>query len=184
MFRYKAEMGRMANQWLAQIKTHPMGNRQSLSLLMILCFAYRTEPIISLRVPPIVVKKQMQRSSVKHQTKLVLYCARVRWRIEEPEEDRDSTRRPAGSTNLDTPRDWTTKQLHTWVATMPSCPQICSRMCSLVFVLIRVFVAVIKHYDQHNLIGVGLQFQKFRPFIIMVESMEVSRQTWCSTSWN
>ena len=33
----------MANQQLAQLETHPMGKKQSLILLMILCYACRQE---------------------------------------------------------------------------------------------------------------------------------------------
>jgi hypothetical protein len=40
----RVETENMANQWLAQTETHPMGKNQSLTVLMILCYAYRQEP--------------------------------------------------------------------------------------------------------------------------------------------
>jgi hypothetical protein len=39
----KAETEGLANQWLAQIETHPMGKNQFLTLLMKLCYACRQE---------------------------------------------------------------------------------------------------------------------------------------------
>jgi hypothetical protein len=38
-----AETEGMANQWLPQIETHPMGKNQSLTMLMILYYAYTQE---------------------------------------------------------------------------------------------------------------------------------------------
>ena len=37
----------MANQWLAQLEIHSMGRHQSLTLLMILCYACKQEPSIT-----------------------------------------------------------------------------------------------------------------------------------------
>jgi hypothetical protein len=49
MFRDKdrGKMEGIANQQLAQIETHPMGKKQSLTLLMILCYACRHDPNIT-----------------------------------------------------------------------------------------------------------------------------------------
>jgi hypothetical protein len=54
-------------------------------------------------------------------------------------------------------------------------------------VLVRVFIAVKRNHDQGStykakqLIGAGLQFQKFSP-LIMAGNMEAYRQTWCLRS--
>jgi hypothetical protein len=37
----------MASQWLDQLETHPMGKNQSLTVLMILSWAYKQEPSIT-----------------------------------------------------------------------------------------------------------------------------------------
>jgi hypothetical protein len=67
MFRdkYGAETEGMANQWLAQIETYPMGKNQSLTLLMIPCNASITIPW---EAPPISLWKQMKRPTTKHQS--------------------------------------------------------------------------------------------------------------------
>lgn len=44
----------------------------------------------------------MQTPTVKHYTELEKSCGRVGGRIEGPKEDKNSTRRPTNSTNLDT----------------------------------------------------------------------------------
>ena len=44
-----AEIEGMANQCLTQLETHPMGKNQPLTLLMILCYAYRQKPTCLLR---------------------------------------------------------------------------------------------------------------------------------------
>ena len=38
---------RMANPYPAQLETHPMGKHQSLTLLMILCYAYRQKFVLT-----------------------------------------------------------------------------------------------------------------------------------------
>jgi hypothetical protein len=49
----RAETQGMANPWVPQLKTHPMGKNQSLTLLMVLCYACR-EPskIVLWEAPP------------------------------------------------------------------------------------------------------------------------------------
>jgi hypothetical protein len=37
----EGEIEGMVNQWLAKIEAHPMNKNQSLTLLMIFCYAYR-----------------------------------------------------------------------------------------------------------------------------------------------
>jgi hypothetical protein len=49
MYRGKdrAEKEEKANQWLAQFDTHPMGKKKSLALIIVLCYACRQDPRIT-----------------------------------------------------------------------------------------------------------------------------------------
>ena len=49
MFRDKdrGKMEGIANQQLAQIETHPMGKKQSLTLLILIYYAYKQEPSLT-----------------------------------------------------------------------------------------------------------------------------------------
>jgi hypothetical protein len=64
----EAELERTANPWLAQIGTHPVGERQPLILLMIPRYAYRQEPsiIVFWGASSSSWWKQMQRPRAKH----------------------------------------------------------------------------------------------------------------------
>ena len=45
--KVEAETKEMANQLMTQLETHSMHKNQSLTQLMILCYAYRQEPIVT-----------------------------------------------------------------------------------------------------------------------------------------
>jgi len=100
--KYGAETGGMANQWVAQVETHAMGKHQSLTPLMILCYAYRQEPSITVlwEAPPNSLLKQLQIPTAKYWMELRDSHGRVRGRIEGREMDRISTGKPTESTNL------------------------------------------------------------------------------------
>jgi hypothetical protein len=80
-----AETEEMTNQWLAQFETHPKGESQPLTLLMVLCYAYRWEPSIKISweaSSSSIWWKQIQRRIAKHQVELGESCGRVWNRIE------------------------------------------------------------------------------------------------------
>jgi hypothetical protein len=60
-------MQEMANQWLAQIETHPMDKKQSLTLLILIYYAYKQEPSLTVLWQALSNsrQKQIQRSAVK-----------------------------------------------------------------------------------------------------------------------
>jgi hypothetical protein len=98
-----AEIEGMANQWLTQIEIHPIGKKQSLILLMILCYACRQDPrVTDLWEGPLSSQwKQTCRLTHKHYMELRESCGRVGRRIEGPEKDKDSIGRITVSTHLD-----------------------------------------------------------------------------------
>jgi hypothetical protein len=73
---------------------------QSLTLLMILCYACRQEPSMAVfwKAPPCTWLRWMQRPRAKHQVKLGDLYGRVGRKIEVPKGDRLSTGRPTEST--------------------------------------------------------------------------------------
>ena len=85
-----AEIESLDNQWLAQLETHPMGESQLLTLLMILCCTCRQEPSTTslCKVSPSNGWKQVQRHKAKHQADLRESCGRIEKRLREPEESR------------------------------------------------------------------------------------------------
>jgi hypothetical protein len=93
------EMEGMVNWWLAQLETHPMGRNQSLTLLIILCYVCRQNPGIAIlwELHPAV-----NRNRCSHKLDGAQGILWNSWeRIEGPKENRDSTRKPTDSTNLD-----------------------------------------------------------------------------------
>jgi hypothetical protein len=96
------ETREMASQWLPQLEVHPMGECQPLTLLIILCYAFRQEPSIAVSWEASFNSswKQMQRLTAKYQVKFRESCWRVGDRIEWVREVKNATRRPTESTNL------------------------------------------------------------------------------------
>jgi hypothetical protein len=43
----ETEIQEVANQWLAQLETNPMGESEPLTLFMIRCYAYSQEPVVT-----------------------------------------------------------------------------------------------------------------------------------------
>jgi hypothetical protein len=104
----RSEAEGMVNQWLPQIKTHPKGKNQSLTLLMILCYVCRQDPNIlsSERLDPAAKGKRCRDPQ-----------SNIRWRSGSHVEDlgeelRDSkrTERTIESINLDSWRLLETEQ--------------------------------------------------------------------------
>ena len=101
--RNKGETGfeGMANQWLPQLETQPMGKKQSLTLLIILFYACRQWPSITVlwEASPNSWLKQIQRAIAKYWLELRGSYGRDRGRSEVTEGNRDSTGRPTELTN-------------------------------------------------------------------------------------
>jgi hypothetical protein len=72
-----------------------MGESQSLTLLMILCYTYRQEPRITVSCGALSSSrwKQMQRPTAKYVAELQESCRRMRDRREQARRVKDSTRR-------------------------------------------------------------------------------------------
>ena len=102
-----AETEGMANQQTVQLKTYPMGKHQSITLLMIPCYACRLEHVLRLE--------------------LVDYY----W-IMGPKKDRSSTGRPRDSTNLDLwdSQSWNHPSLHVSPEELERGLLSASRICS------------------------------------------------------
>jgi hypothetical protein len=64
----ESETKGIASQWLAEIEDNLMGKKQSLMLVMILCYAYRQGPSITVlwKPQPSSKWKQLQTPTSKH----------------------------------------------------------------------------------------------------------------------
>jgi hypothetical protein len=104
MLRHKngAETEATVNQWLSQQETHPMGESQPQTLLMILLYASRQKPntAVSWEASSSRGWKQMQRPTAQHHTKLRESCGSEEAWIDWAGGVKDTTRRPTESTNL------------------------------------------------------------------------------------
>jgi hypothetical protein len=104
MYRDKdgAETEGTTNQWLSQLETYIMWESQPLTLLMILCYACRQEPSMTVfwEASSRSWWRQMQRPTAKHQSEPGESCGRVGDRSEQVRGVKDMRRRCTESTNL------------------------------------------------------------------------------------
>jgi hypothetical protein len=108
----EAESEGIVDQWLAPLKAHPIGERQPLTVVMILLYVCKQEPCITVSWEASSSSgwKHMQRSIAKHQMELREFCGSggQNWASLGNQEHHKKTYRENQPGLVRAHRDWTT----------------------------------------------------------------------------